>query len=231
MINRRKQISQFDTQHLENRKATFDPQYWQLCDELTINQAVLLILGQDPALGYFAGELPNFEALATAIVSAAENGEIAGTGKYRKVQKPDGSWAMTDETDIHQSKIKMASLKAWLSDRKQHPPLLFPELTDAKDRISPSYLSNDHPRFAPKLRAAIDAWEAMENPTNLQLGKTPKQALKAYLTQNAIRLGLILANGKPNEQAIDEVAKIANWQSEGGAPRTGGVLPSRHRCS
>lgn len=67
----------------------------------------------------------------------------------------------------------------------------------------------------------------MKDPANLDLGRTPRQALEAWLMKNAARLGLVAANGKPIKQAIEDVAKIANWNTQGGAPRTGAKLSSR----
>jgi hypothetical protein len=34
--------------------------------------------------------------------------------------------------------------------------------------------------------------------------------------------GLTKEDGSPNEQGIDDVAKIANWDTRGGAPKTPG---------
>ncbi|MGF6634267.1 hypothetical protein OKW38_002952 [Paraburkholderia sp. MM5496-R1] len=79
------------------------------------------------------------------------------------------------------------------------------------------YRDMTHDRFAPKLAAAIDAWEAVTDPQ----GKHPKQALTQWLTTNAAALGLWDKNG-PNKTAIEEAAKVANWKERGGAPKTPG---------
>ena len=80
------------------------------------------------------------------------------------------------------------------------------------------YLDPLHPRYAPKLAAAVRAWMAAED----SAGKTPKQALSKWLRENAITFGLMSDEGKPNEQGIEECAKVANWRTDGGAPRTPG---------
>lgn len=82
---------------------------------------------------------------------------------------------------------------------------------------TPGYRDITHDRYAPKLAAAIDAWESVTNPQ----GKHPKQALVQWLTENAAKLGL-WDKDKPNKTAIEEAAKVANWQERGGAPRTPG---------
>ena len=55
---------------------------------------------------------------------------------------------------------------------------------------------------------------------DLHKGKTPKQALDKWLRLNASQFNLSDDDGKPNEQGIQECAKVANWQDKGGAPKT-----------
>jgi len=44
-----------------------------------------------------------------------------------------------------------------------------------------------------------------------------------WLRQHANEFGLTKEDGNPNEQGIEEVAKIANWDTKGGAPKTPGA--------
>jgi hypothetical protein len=53
-------------------------------------------------------------------------------------------------------------------------------------------------------------------------GKTVKQALLKWLRKNADKFGLTKDDGNPNEQGIEEIAKISNWDTKGGAPKTPG---------
>ncbi len=71
-------------------------------------------------------------------------------------------------------------------------------------------------RYAPKLAAAVKAWRAVVDPN----GKHPRTALEDWLTQNAAELELLKADGTPNKGGIEEIAKVANWRMEGGAPKT-----------
>jgi hypothetical protein len=81
-------------------------------------------------------------------------------------------------------------------------------------------LNRDHPRYAPKLAAAVRAWEAAETATQ-KGAKSPKTLLIDWLKEHALEFGLS-SDGKLNETGIDEVAKVANWKPEGGAPKTSG---------
>jgi hypothetical protein len=45
-----------------------------------------------------------------------------------------------------------------------------------------------------------------------------KQALDVWLGLHANEFGLTKEDGNPNETGIQEIAKIANWDTLGGAP-------------
>jgi len=100
-----------------------------------------------------------------------------------------------------------------LASRGFRTGFFFPNATD-----SPNFLDRGNPRYAPKLAAAVLAWQAVTDPC----GKHPKQALMRWLREHAAEFGLTDDEGKPNETGIEEVAKVANWQPGGGAPKTPG---------
>jgi hypothetical protein len=216
--------------------------HWRLCDELTVLQAALLIVGEDPSVsqefvqnwettnrpsGYDAA----FAALKNAILSnrlpatirhaATERGwirdpmnhEAVGTDS-RNVQifyNIDPSW---DRTTVY-----VEDLRAWLRTRGVITGYFFPESLSS----TVPYLNPQHPNYAPKLAAAINAWEAVAGDTSSKRSKTAKQALLVWLRKNAAHYGLTNKDGNPNEQGIEEVSKIANWDQKGGAPRTPGA--------
>lgn len=62
---------------------------------------------------------------------------------------------------------------------------------------------------------------AVSKDPELRKGKSVKQALDIWLRLHANEfVGLTKEDGNPNEQGIQEVAKIANWDTKGGAPKT-----------
>ena len=89
-------------------------------------------------------------------------------------------------------------------------------------RPGPDYLSESHPNYSPKLAAAIEAWNAVSADPELRRGRSVKQALNDWLRQHANKFGLTKEDGNPNEQGIEDVSKIANWDTKGGAPKTPG---------
>ena len=83
-----------------------------------------------------------------------------------------------------------------------------------------SFLNKQSPCYAPKLAAAIEAWKAVSENPDAKSGKSVKQAITKWLRINASRFGLHKEDGSPNEQGIEEIAKISNWETKGGAPKT-----------
>ncbi|MGQ0677394.1 MAG: hypothetical protein ACT4N4_15095 [Rhodospirillales bacterium] len=118
-----------------------------------------------------------------------------------------------DSVNLYSSRVEVESLKEWLASRGFQRGFFFPTPVEA-----PGYLDPNNPRYAPKLAAAVRAWQAVQDPA----GRHPKQALAKWLRENAVEFGLTDDEGKPNETGIEEAAKVANWQPGGGAPKTPG---------
>ena len=109
----------------------------------------------------------------------------------------------------------LEDLRTWLKSRGIKTGFFFPSPEEA-----PDYLSVFHDHYSPKLAAAIEAWKAVSGDPDLRVGTTVKQALIVWLRQHANDFGLTKEDGNPNEQGIEDVAKIANWDTKGGAPKT-----------
>lgn len=109
--------------------------------------------------------------------------------------------------------VAVSDLRAWLEAAGIRTGFFFPAATDA-----PDYLDPKNPRYAPKLAAAVRAWQSVTDAG----GKHPKQALAKWLREHAAEFGMTDDEGKPNETGIEEAAKVANWQPGGGAPKTPG---------
>lgn len=214
--------------------------YWRLCDELSVVQAALLIVGGDPSnsaedvLDWEPYKRPfGFNAAFAAVSHAVLAGHLKGTiRRDERTQdifdrpRPDESIGRNDvgvsviykkEPNWHRTTVAVDDLQAWLRRRGLKTGFFFPEKDDVADYLDPS-----NPNYSPKLAAAIGAWEAVSRDTSLTRGKTVKQAIAKWLRQNADRFGLTKEDGSPNEQGIEEVSKIANWDTKGGAPKTPG---------
>ncbi len=216
--------------------------YWRLCEELSIDQAAHLIIGASPTLvqelSVTTAELPesqamryerDIEAVRSALTYAIRSGILPATSIEVRRKAEQSALAMyeedddgfcfvdTGELDLHKTTIHVTDLRDWLRLRGMKPEFFFPE----NNELTPDYLDPLHPRYAPKLAAAVNAWLTMED-NSLMDGKSPKQALEKWLRENAAKYGLSDDDGKPNETGIAECAKVANWKSKGGAPKTPG---------
>lgn len=193
---------------------------WRWCNELTVVEAALLVVGIDPTseIGVFCEsrmphEQPNgYKPAKMAICDDLQSGKIKGrvepVYKYDSYRNPVE--AIQGSVDVEASVVFVDSLKTWLISRGFRKGFFFPDLETT------DYLDSANPRYAPKLAAAVRAWQAVIDPAR----KTPKQALEKWLRENAATFGLADAEGKPNETGIEEVSKVANWKPGGGAPKS-----------
>lgn len=132
-----------------------------------------------------------------------------------KGQWPDdkGTYVINKEPNWGKTRVAVSDLRLWLEDAGIRTDFFFPTATDA-----PDYLDPKNSRYAPKLAAAVRAWQAVTDPG----GRHPRQALMKWLREHAAEFGMTDDEGVPVNQAVEDVAKVANWQPGGGAPKTPG---------
>ena len=193
--------------------------YWRLCDEVSVIQAALLLLGVDPSDREYSVERKapslrpkGYDATRSALTNAITGKRLAAT-----VHNCDDESGIS-RIDWNKTTISVEELCRWLRTRGVTSGFFFP--VPERD---PDYLSRLHQNYSPKLAAAVNAWKAVSANEDLRRGKTVKQAIDVWLRQNANQFGLTKEDGNPNAQGIEDVAKIANWDTRGGAPKT----PSR----
>lgn len=194
--------------------------YWRLCEELTIVQASLLIAGQDPSgvAKWIEDHEPDkrpigYEAAKCAVSVGLQSGTIKGTIRQLEDTDFNGCLYLVDGSfNVQTSTVEVESLKVWLRSRGITTGFFFPSGSEL-----PEYLDPSHPRYAPKLAAAVMAWQAVTD-----TGKTsPKKALDKWLRENAARFGMTDDDGNLMNTPIEECSKVANWNTSGGAPKTG----------
>jgi hypothetical protein len=199
--------------------------YWRLCDELSVIQAALLIAGCDPSsdadyIEDWAPEKrpPGYEAAKTALSNALRRGAITGRLIPLYEHDIDGSacGAIEESIDLSSSRIEVKSLRGWLAGRGLKTGFFFPEERDFGD-----YLDRGHPRYAPKLAAAVLAWRNRKRISDQRKVAEASTHEMASGTCSGLRADRH-EDGKPNETGIEEAAKVANWQPTGGAPKTPG---------
>ncbi|MBJ9682438.1 MULTISPECIES: hypothetical protein [Burkholderia] len=158
----------------------------------------------------YADQMADLEYSESQFVSAygttADDDETLSEDKSC-FYKPFPDWSLTT--------VSRDDLVSWLSSRGVKSGFFFPESSSEE-----AYLDARHPRYSPKLAAAIKVWLAMED-GNLYEGKAVLKTMEDWLSSRYVELGLVW-EGKINKAAISECARVANWKTSGGAPSTPG---------
>ena len=187
--------------------------HWIKADALNVYQIALLLERIDPAplerLGYSGLPVEIIDQttvhvvnLKNAILTANLTPKLPSYGDFGEL-----NWEYT--------LISIRTLQEWLWIRDFDNTIFGPYPRPRRD-----YSQKFDKHYAPKLAAAMDAWTAVTTDPKRLRGKSPKQALETWLTENAGAYGLLNKDGTPNKTGIEEVAKVANWNQNGGAPRT-----------
>jgi phosphohistidine phosphatase SixA len=198
---------------------------WRLCRHYTIVQAALLVAGHDPAMAAQVERLQpedrptGYEAAKHALEQALR--KDPDMGRTVHLDQSQRYHAIDDPIDLEKSTIWASNLQTWLSKHGFKTAFFFDADNKTPSDGRPDYLDPDHPRYAPKLAAAVLAWEACDD-TAATNRKSAKQALTVWLKQNAAQFGLADEQGNLNTEGIEQTAKVANWQLTGGAPKTPG---------
>lgn len=228
---------------------------WKLADELSVVDAAILITGNDPSeeCEIYNGQhselvqrtsYEGFDAAFKALKNAIMGNRLAASlayevregrpgqrgplhmvfrGKGQVLQNRglnlvdyEGLVLFQGDPDWHKTLVQVPDLKAWLRGKSVFPEFFFPE-------GDPDSLTNrDHPRFSGKLACAVAAWYAIPAAAK---NKSVKQTVEAWVTANGVQFGLSTDEGTVPATAIEDIAKVVNWQTGGGVSRTGGEVP------
>lgn len=198
-------------------------EYWKMCDVLTVVQTALLIVDADPSeLQYAVDELTNdqqprgYTAVLSSLVAAINSQSLRATDHGSGGVDMNGLWNLpVDAGKCRLVSVTVEDIKSWLKKREISNGFFFPNRSDR-----PAYLDSNHQNYSPKLAAAVSVWEAISADSKATKRRSPKTAMKNWLKSHASEFGLVKADQAPNTLGIEEIAKVANWQTKGGAPRT-----------
>lgn len=189
--------------------------YWKFCTDYSVVQAALLIVGCDPndlqhAVDRDHNRRPaGYTAVRTALVNAIRSGSLEAI-----VVEETSEFGNRAYIDAHETIINKWDLDRFVKSRGYI--CTFFASNPAADAVP----GPDSLYFSKKLDAANKAWKAVTSDPAKMAGKSPKQALKKWLTEQAGDLGLLNKDGTPNTTGIEEICKVANWKPEGGATAT-----------
>lgn len=206
--------------------AEINNEKWKQYRQLTVDETMNLISGFEPGTCKFCNakesemppdSVPIYRALVRDFkelnISMHISGEKVDWDNICRLVHPDefynpySSWWAT-------ALLQVADIKDWL--RKNGFESVFFQ-TDRSE--IPDYFNDKLDEHSPKLAAAVRVWEHFyHDQQNILPGKPLKQQMEQWLTEKATELDL-LYNGEPSKQAIEEIARIANWNTRGGAPK------------
>jgi hypothetical protein len=136
---------------------------------------------------------------------------------FSKLIEPPHIIVYETEPDWEKTTINKVDIQHWLSSKKRTSGFFFPYVQTPD---LPLYLDKNNECYSPKLAAAVRAWEAVSSNPNLTSGKTVKKALEKWLAEHVEEFKLTNKDGTENKKGIEEIAKVANWNTQGGAPKT-----------
>ena len=114
------------------------------------------------------------------------------------------------EPNWTQTTLDVEDLRKWLEKKGVFPEFFFP--MGNKDSVS----NKNNPRYSAKLSCALAAWRAVKRPGP---NKSVKQTLQDWVQSNGVKYG-VGENDVVSTTAAEEIAKIANWNTKGGANPT-----------
>ncbi len=186
-------------------------QEWQIVSTLTVAEAALLLSDDDPAQ---AGNNRGLRGRAYVFQQALLRDIRAGrlTASMPLAYAPDGSgiYECNPETPelMGDTEVPVPALIAWADARG-----ISHGWNPASHGDVPQAQSRDVSRYPDELRAAIEAFEAVQGDYMALAGKTPKRAITDWLEVNRPEL---------TANARERIATVANWAPSGGAPKTPG---------
>lgn len=192
--------------------------YWALCPTFSIVQAAFLFCGKDPShidrqSEWLTKNHPHgYIPVKTSLLNAVVSGRLKATMSFVYYEEGESR-----DIDIHQTQIAREDLDEFF-DNGGVPGHFFGRRFN--NSSAGAARAGGAGQLPPKLNAALKAWAAVSSDPLLVRGKSPKQALKAWLVEHADELGLRKRDGELNEAGIEEICKVANWRPEGGATPT-----------
>lgn len=163
----------------------------------------------DLASEYMDGYDGAISALKSGLLQKSIGGRIVPV--YKTDHRENKQDVEINSVDIEKSEVNVKALQAWMEKNGAPPGYFYKQSFDG-----PDYLNPGHARYSAKLAAVVMAWQAVEKTE----GKSPKQTLLKWLRENAARFGFTDADGNPQNSTLEDLAQVANWQTNGGAPKT-----------
>lgn len=211
---------------IQMRDGRYEPSsvLWLLAEELTVRQAALLLLNEDPEDWPYAESMGTEQSrprdylaarqvLASALLAGKVEGRVVPQTEtiYTNAARDGREEPIIGSVQGDQSTIQMQSLKDWLASKN-----ITVEQFVGLANTSEDFLDREAAAYSPKLAAAVSAWRHVKQ--NPESGLSVKRRLENWLRENGARYWPDGSSAKVSETFIKEAARIANWDAEGGRP-------------
>jgi hypothetical protein len=191
---------------------------WKDVEAVSIRSAALFLNGCDPMdygsnVSLPSGVGTTLEILRQAILAHQLEPIAAFAWSVRGSDSFDGpaqvpSHLIGPRTDLaSETTLRVDDLAVWCESNNISHPFCARLQHDA---ATGSECFADYPD---ELRAAVEAFEAIRHDAAAISKHTPKAALRAWLGKHKQEIG---------KNARERIATVANWQPQGGAPKTPG---------
>lgn len=190
-------------------------EYWTLLDRLTIVQAALMAANLNPSDWKINPETVTPDDVPSVyfpIVQFIVDAVITGYVYAETIDRFDEHGCCLG-LNLLETKIARETMIMLLEEKGINSRYFRP----LSNNIDP--LNTNSEFYSSKLAAANEAWKTVITEKHRLNKCTPKQALETWLEENAARFGLLNSDGSFNRSGIEEVAKVANWKTKGGAPQ------------
>lgn len=144
-------------------------------------------------------------------ISIHEGTALFSNRKLSGIGRPKTMYVLREPSWM-ETTIAVVDLKEWLKERGVFPAFFFPQ------GVAEGFRDKAHPRYSPKLACAVAAWEAIKSPRRT---KSVKGTIAEWVQGNGVNYGLADEGGIVPAAAVEEVSKVANWNTKGGAVETG----------
>lgn len=186
---------------------------WRIVDPLSIREAARLLAGLNPKpssnrIDSDREKAAKADAYGMALIRAVQSGRVESVNSLAW----DGSYGdtgicdYTDEGLCDATTIHVTELAHWA-----HCCGISHHWTAGTG--GQQQPARDLSVYPAELRAAIEAFEAVHADPKATAGKSAKQALREWLDANKPEL---------SGEARGRLSTVANWQKDGGAPKTPG---------
>lgn len=150
-----------------------------------------------------------------AIISTKDAIEITDGSRniFKMINWKSTNFSIWVEPDWENTLVSKDDIKELLSSQGVYPPFFFPN-------GDPSDLSNSSgPRYSPKLDCAVAAWNSYRD---FGRSLSVKEQIRKWVNDNGALYNLINDQGDVPAKTSEDIATIVNWDTKGGAPKTGG---------